>query len=323
MTPFKELRFVNTKKIFRDAYRGKYAIPSLNFISMEQINAITDAAQEMNAPVIVMVAPKHCRQFEFETIVRVAQSEVDRLRNQGCTVPYALHLDHGTNFGECRLAIDSGFSSVMIDGSNLPLEENIKLTRRVVEYAHEYDVSVEGELGSLSGAEDADAESRGGMYTNPLEAKRFIAETGVDSLAVSVGTVHGLNKIPASTDGDFSGLRYDILNTIEKENPDFPLVLHGCSALPKYYIDMLNQYGGDIGYTYGISDKTISNASRTSVCKINIASDGWIPALAITRKMLAENPQAVDSCVFSRAVRPVLKEIYKQKYEIMGCVFKK
>jgi fructose-bisphosphate aldolase class II len=323
MIAYKKLGFVNMKKMFKDAYMGKYAIPSLNFISMEQINAITDAAQEMNAPVIAMVAPKHCRQFEYETIVRVAQSEVDRLRNQECAVPYALHLDHGNSFDECRLAIEYGFSSVMIDGSNLPVEKNIKLTRQVVEYAHEYDVSVEGELGSLSGAEDANEGSRDGFYTDPLEVKQFITETGVDSLAVSIGTVHGLNKILANMDGNFSGLRYDILNKIEKENPGFPLVLHGCSALPKYYIDMLNQYGGDIGYTHGILDETICKASRTSVCKINIASDGWISALAITRKMLAENPKAIESCVFSRAVRPALKEIYKHKYEIMGCVFKK
>lgn len=318
MVNYQELGLSNTKKMLADAYEGRYAVPALNFISIEQFNAIIDACEETESPVIAMVATKHCRQFGYETLTRIAMSGVDRLRNHGLALPVALHLDHGMTFEDCKAAIDSGFSSVMIDGSGLPLEENISLTRRVADYAHRFGVSVEGELGALSGAEDPEETEGQGCFTDPPEAARFIRESGADSLAVSVGTVHGLYKLHLREDGEMEPLRYDILEQIEAVAPGFPLVLHGCSALDPYYAEMNNRYGGDLPPMQGIPDSYIRRAAGTAVCKINIASDGWLAALAITRKTLAESPKALDTRVFTQRVRPALKELYLHKIELMG-----
>lgn len=315
---YEEYGMGDTKILLQNAYKNHYAVPALNFIAMEQLNAIGDAILEKQSPVIVMVAPKHYRQFEIQIIVRMVQALIERLREKKCQCPVSLHLDHGNTFEECRIAIDNGFSSVMIDGSGLPLEENIKLTRSVVDYAHRFGVAVEGEAGALSGAEDIDDESGTHCYTSAEEAERFIHGTGADSLAVSVGTMHGLKKIIDKNRGSFQGIRYDILQQIERRIPGIPLVLHGCSSLPAKYVEMINQYHGKIEPTVGIPDACLEKACETAVCKINIASDGWIPSTAITRKVLAEHPGLIDSSLYRQQIREELGMIYQHKMDIMG-----
>ncbi len=321
MYKYENFGFSNVKEMLKEAYDNHYAVPSLNYIAMAQLNAIIDAILENDSPAIIMVAPKHCRQFETEMLVRMAQAGIERLRQHGNTAPVALHLDHGNTFEECREAIDSGFSSVMIDGSRLSLEENMELTGKVVDYAHPRGVAVEGEVGALSGFEDPDEKKEGGqvenIFTDPEDARKFINGTGVDCLAVSVGTIHGLDKSIAGN-MVFSGLRYDILEQIEALVPHFPLVLHGCSALPDKYIEMFNKYNGRIEAAVGVPDESIVRASKTAVCKINIASDGWIPSTAITRKVLAEHPEVIDSRLYREIIRKELKVIYQHKMDICG-----
>ncbi len=315
---YEKYGFADTKKILDDAKKNHYAVPSLNFITMEQLNAIGDAIIANESPAIIMVAPKHYRQFEVQLIVRMAQALIERVRSAGCKSPIALHLDHGNNFEDCKIAIDYGFSSVMIDGSSLTLEENIKMTREVVEYAHPLGVAVEGEVGALSGAEDSDEECGGQWYTDPDEAQHFIQETGVDCLAVSVGTMHGLNKTQGQKGKTFEGLRYDLIGEIEKKIPHVPLVLHGCSSLPEKYVQMINTYGGKMEPTVGIPDDCLKKVSQTAVCKINIASDGWIPSTAITRKTLAEHPDLIDSRKYREEIRTELTEIYRHKMDVFN-----
>lgn len=307
--------FVPAKELMARAMAGRYAVPALNFISMEQINAIVDAMISRNSSAIVMVAPKHCRQFETQLLVRMAQAALERLIREGSSARLALHLDHGASFEDCKNAIDHGFSSVMIDGSGLSLEENMALTQRVVEYAHPYGVTVEGEVGALSGAEDRDAAGGQSLYTQPQDAERFVRETGIDCLAVSVGTMHGLKKTEGN-DLVFRGLRYDLIEEISQRIPETPLVLHGCSALPSKYVHMINQYGGRLEKQIGIPDEQMLKASQTAVCKINIASDGWLPSIAITRKVLAEQAETIDSREYRREIREELKLIYEHKMDI-------
>ena len=319
MNFYRQFGFADARCQLKDASRKAYAVPSLNFITMEQLNAIADALLARRSPVILMVAPKHCRQFETQMIVRMAQAMVERVRAAGCGCPISLHLDHGTCFEECMDAIDHGFSSVMIDGSGLPLEENIRLTRRVVDYARLFDVAVEGEVGALSGCEDGDEGEAGQQrYTDPAQARRFVEETGVDSLAVSVGTVHGLNKSSGGDHTVFSGLRYDLIDEISALLPEFPLVLHGCSSLPAKYVDMINHYSGKMEPMVGVPDECLEKVSKTAVCKINIASDGWIPSTAITRKVLAEHPDLVDSRLYRKEIREELTGIYCHKMDLFG-----
>lgn len=325
MDKYKDFGFSDTKEMLKDAYDNHYAIPSLNYITEEQLNAIIDAILENNSPTIIMVSPKHCRQFETGMLVRMAQAGVERLRQCKNNSPVALHLDHGTTFEECKLAIDNGFSSVMIDGSRLSLEDNIKLTKKVVDYAHPRGAAVEGEVGALSGFEDLDEKQEGpiveNIFTDPEDAKLFMERTGADCLAVSVGTIHGLNKSIADN-LNFSGLRYDIIRRIEELAPDFPLVLHGCSALPEKYVKMFRQYNGKMETTVGVPDESIMKASKMAVCKINIASDGWIPSTAITRKVLAEHPEVIDSRLYREIIRKELKPIYQHKMDICGSSMK-
>lgn len=306
--------FSDAKKMIRSALDGKYALPSLNYIAIEQINAIGDAIIEKNSPTLIMVAPKHCVQFDVRMLVQIAYAMVERVRDSGCGAPIALHLDHGNTFEECKLAIDNGFSSVMIDGSGMCLEDNIRLTKSVVEYAAPFGVMVEGEVGALSGAEDADEQEKSALYTSACDAAKFIKETGVDCLAVSIGTIHGLNK--AGGKRQFEGLKMDLLQEIEAATDHFPLVLHGCSSLPKKYIDMINAYGGNLEHTVGIPDDCLEAVSSTSVCKINIASDGWIPSTAVTRKVLAIHPETIDSRLYRKEIREELFGIYCHKMDI-------
>ena len=315
----KEFGFENTQRMLAHAYQKGYAVPALNFISIEQMNAIVDAVIQQQSPVILMVATKHCRQYEYEALVRLAQAGVDRIRTAGRKLPVALHLDHGSCFEDCKAAIDHGFSSVMIDGSALPLSENIRLTKRVADYAHERGVSVEGEVGALSGAEDAQEKEMRGFYSKPEDVAEFALGSGADSIAVSVGTMHGLNKTMSRSDGNVESLRWDLLEEIRRLVPNVPLVLHGCSALEQKYADMNKAYGGDLPEMKGIADRVLSRAAaETAVCKINIASDGWLTELAVTRKELALHPETIDIRGAVSEVRECLRKVYLHKIDMMG-----
>lgn len=318
MYNYRDLGLVNTKEMFEKAYRENYAVPALNFVSIEQFNAIIDAVIDKRSPVILLASPNLHKQLGYEMIARITQAGTDRLKNLRIPAPVALHLDHGMSFEQCKTAIEYGFSSVMIDGSNLPFEENIRLTKQVVDYAHDYNVTVEGELGILSGAEEEGAEEiLNSHYTDPAMVEEFVRRTGVDSLAISIGTCHGLVKLKPNEDGTLPELRYDILEDIQKRLPGFPIVLHGASTISPEFVNMINQYGGKLEQAIGIPEEQITRAAEMAVCKINIASDGWICALAHTRRILAENPSAIDSRVFTLKIRPILAELYKNKMEIM------
>ena len=320
---YKDLGLVNTAEMFRKAYEGGYTVPAFNFISIEQLNAIMDAVIEKNSPVILLASPNLHRQLGHEMIARIVQSGVDRITHEGLKIPVALHLDHGMTREQCVLAVENGFSSIMIDGSAKPFEENIALTKEVSEYAHGLDVTVEAELGILSGEEEGGSADAGEVsceskYTDPLRAEEFIRRSGCDSLAVSVGTCHGLVKMKPGPDGKLPGLRFDILEHIRENCPGFPLVLHGASNIAPEYVEMINEHGGHIEQTAGIPDDQVRLAAATNVCKVNIATDGWICALAHTRRILDENPGAIDSRVFTLKTRPLLKELYLHKIDIMG-----
>lgn len=319
MYTYKNLGFVNTNAMFKKAYAEGYAVPAFNFISIEQINAIFDACIAKKSPLILLASPNlHC-QIGHEMMARVCQAGVDRVSYSGCGVPVALHLDHGMTYEHCVTAIENGFSSVMIDGSALPFDENVALARRVTEYAHERGVTVEGELGVLAGKEEAGGrENVASQYTDPAMVKEFVDRSGVDCLAVSIGTVHGLVKMKPNPDGRLPVLRFDILAEIQRLLPGFPIVLHGASAIPAEYVDMINQYGGRITKAVGIPEEQVAQAAAMAVCKVNIASDGWISALALTRKILAENPEAIDSRVFTLKIRDHLAKLYEHKIDVMG-----
>ena len=320
MYTFKELGLVNIKRMLEDAYDRNYAIPALNFISIEQFNAIIDAMLSKRSPVILLASPNLHKQLGFQMIARIAQSGVDRIRDAGESIPLALHLDHGMTYEQCTLAVEYGFSSVMIDGSALPFDENVALTARVVEYAHRYDVTVEAELGVLSGMEEEG--SRGiehaNAYTDPEMVAAFINQTNVDCLAISIGTSHGLVKMKPDSDGVLPELRFDILAEIERRVPRFPIVLHGASTIMKHYVDMINDFGGDVTDTQGIPPEQVAKAAKHAVCKVNIASDGWIAAMALTRKILHEQRRSIDCRSFTLAVRPELARLYQDKMDLLG-----
>lgn len=318
MYSYQELGLVNTKEMFCKAYQEHYAVPALNFVTIEQLNGMVDAVIERKSPIILLVSPNlHC-QLGMEMTARLVQAVTDRIRETGMEIPVALHLDHGMSYEQCVAAIKGGFSSVMIDGSKLPFEDNIVLTQKVVEYAHKHNVTVEAELGILKGAEEAEEGAAKSMYTDPDMAVEFIDRSGCDSLAISIGTCHGLVKMVPRDNGTLPELRYDILQQISEKKPGFPIVLHGCSNISKRHVDMINEHGGYIKKTVGIPDEQVRKASKMAVCKVNIATDGWICGLANTRRILDEEPGAIDSRCFTLKIRPLMKELYLHKIEIMG-----
>lgn len=319
MLSYQAIGLENTSELLKKAYKGNYAVPAFNFISIEQLNGIFDACVQKRSPIILLGSPKLCKQFEPRMLARMAQAGHERVLDQGVAIPTVLHLDHGLCYDHCVTAIQNGFSSVMIDGSSLPFEENVALTRQVVEYAHAYDVTVEGELGVLdSDVNGSQSYFPKRLYTDPEQAAEFIQKTGVDSLAISIGTSHGMVKYLPNADGSYPELRYDILDKVSTLMPNFPIVLHGASCLPYRYIEMINRYGGRIGHTAGIPEEQIANAAQMAVCMVNIASDGWLAALALTRKVLAENPTAIDGRIYSLQVRPELKQLYCHKIDVLG-----
>ncbi|GAB4369574.1 MAG: class II fructose-1,6-bisphosphate aldolase [Spirochaetales bacterium] len=319
MISYKELGLVNTRELFAKAMKGGYAIPAYNFNNMEQLQAIITACVETKSPVILQVS-SGARKYANSTLLRyMAQGAVALAKDLGYPIPIVLHLDHGDSFELCKSCVESGFSSVMIDGSHLPYEENVALTKKVVDFAHKYDVTVEGELGVLAGIED-DVVAEKSHYTKPEEVEDFVAKTGVDSLAISIGTSHGATKFkPEQCTRSPEGvlvpppLRFDILEEIEKKLPGFPIVLHGSSSVPIEYVRMINQYGGNIKDAVGIPEDQLRRAARSAVCKINIDSDGRLAMTATIRKVLAEKPSEFDPRKYLGPARDALKELYKHK----------
>jgi len=312
MISYEALGFVNTKHMLDKAYQGKYAIGAFNFVCLEQMQAIVSAAMETRSPFILQCSA-NVRRYINPTMVRhMATACKEIMVGENIHIPMALHLDHGTSYEECVASIDEGFSSVMIDGSALPFDRNIELTARVVEYAKKYNVTVEGELGVLAGAEEGSVHEKS-FFTDPDAACEFIQQTGVDSLAISIGTSHGIVKMKSKPGEPMPTLRFDILSRIEDKLPGFPIVLHGSSAIPREYVDMINRYGGDLKEAQGIPIDQVKRAVQTSVCKINIASDGWITMTAITRKVLAENTGIIDPRAFLSKSREAMKQVYVHK----------
>ncbi len=319
MVSYKELGLVNTKEMFKRAVAGGYAIPAFNFNTMEQMQAIIMAAVETKSPVIMQVS-KGARNYANATILRyMAEGAVAYAKELGCEHPeIVLHLDHGDSFELCKNCIDMGFSSVMIDGSHLDYEENIALTKKVVEYAHQYDVSVEAELGVLAGVEDevVAAES---TYTKPEEVIDFTSRTGCDSLAISIGTSHGAHKFTPAQCTLVNGvlvpppLAFDVLKEIEEKLPGFPIVLHGSSSVPMDEVETINKFGGHLDAAIGIPEEQLRKASESAVCKINIDSDSRLAMTAAIRQTLAENPGFFDPRQYLKPARDNMKKMYIHK----------
>lgn len=309
---YKDLGLVNSRELFRKAVAGGYAIPAYNFNNLEQLQSIITACAETDSPVIVQVS-KGARSYANETMLRyMAMGAVAMAREMGKDIPIVLHLDHGDSFELCKSCIDSGFSSVMIDGSHLSFEENVALTRRVVEYAHERDVTVEGELGVLAGIED-EVVAEKSTYTQPDEVEEFVSKTGVDSLAISIGTSHGAYKFKLKEGEEVPPLRFDILEEIEKRIPGFPIVLHGASSVVPAYVDLINQYGGKMDGAVGVPEDQLRKAAKSAVCKINIDSDGRLAVTAKIREFMANNPSEFDPRKYLGAARSELIELIKHK----------
>ena len=321
MVSYKELGLVNTREMFAKAVDGGYAIPAFNFNNMEQLQAIIQAAAETKSPVILQVS-KGARNYANATLLRyMAEGAVAYAKELGWEHPQiCLHLDHGDSFETCKSCVDTGFSSVMIDASSLPYEENIALTKKVVEYAHKFDVTVEAELGVLAGVEDevSAAESH---YTKPEEVIDFATRTGCDSLAISIGTSHGAYKFTPEqcTRDPKTGrlipppLAFDVLHEIEKKLPGFPIVLHGSSSVPQEYVDMCNKYGGNLPNAVGIPEEQLREAAKSAVCKINIDSDSRLAMTGAIRKHLAENPSHFDPRQYLKPAREEMKKMYIHK----------
>ena len=320
MVNYKDLGLVNTREMFKKAIEGKYAIAAFNFNNMEQMQAIIQATVETKSPVILQVS-SGARKYANQTLLRyMAQGAVEYAKELGCAHPQiVLHLDHGDSFELCKSCIDMGFSSVMIDGSHLPYEENIALTKKVVDYAHQFDVTVEGELGVLAGIEDH-VKAKPHTYTEPDQVVDFVSRTGVDSLAISIGTSHGANKFtPEQCTRDANGvlvpppLRFDILQEIEKRIPGFPIVLHGSSSVPQDLVAVINKYGGALKDAIGIPEEQLRKAAESAVCKINIDSDGRLAMTAAVREVLATKPAEFDPRKYLGPARESLKKLYEHK----------
>lgn len=304
---------VTTKEMFKKAYDGGYAIGAFNVNNMEIIQGITEAAQEVNAPLILQVS-KGARAYANHTyLTKLVEAAI-----QETGLPIALHLDHGDSFEICKQCIDGGFTSVMFDGSSLPYEENIRITREVVEYAHAHGVVVEGELGTLAGVEDdVNVDAADASYTKPEEVQDFVERTGVDSLAIAIGTSHGAFKFKP---GQKPQLRFDILEEIEKRLPEFPIVLHGSSSVPQDLVKIVNHYGGEMPNAIGIPEEMLRQAAKSSVCKINIDSDLRLAMTAAIRKHMAENPADFDPRQYLKPARAAIKELVKHKLiHVLGC----
>jgi len=301
---------VSTKELFAGAYKGGYAIGAFNVNNMEIIQAIVEAAAEENAPLILQIskgARSYARHNYLMKLIEAALEIND--------LPIAVHLDHGDSFELCKSCIDGGFTSVMIDGSHLPLEENIKLVKQVVDYAHPRGVPVEAELGRLAGIEEhVSVSDRDAIYTNPREAKEFVERSGCDSLAVAIGTSHGAYKFKTTPKLDFERLA-----EIEAALPNFPLVLHGASSVPQEFVELCNKYGGKLPGAQGVPEEMISRAVKTGVCKVNIDTDLRLAMTAAIRKVFWENPAEFDPRKYLGPARDAIKGMVKRKLHVLGC----
>lgn len=297
---FEELGFVNTGDMFKKAMEGGYAVPAYNFNNLEQLQAIINGCGRSGSPLILQVS-SGARNYANPTLLRhMGKGGVEMAKELGYKIPISLHLDHGDTYELCVSCIENGFSSVMIDGSHHSYDENVALTQKVVDYAHKYNVSVEGELGVLAGIED-DVIAAKSIYTQPEEVEDFVAKTGVDSLAISIGTSHGAFKFkPEQCTTNEEGvlvpppLRFDILEEIEKRIPGFPIVLHGASSVLPKYVQIINDNNGELKAAVGIPESQLRKAAKSAVCKINIDSDGRLVLTAIVRKILNDNPAEFD-----------------------------
>ena len=304
---------VNTREMFKRAYEEGYAIGAFNVNNMEIVQGITEACKELNAPVILQVsagARKYANHTYLTKLVEAAEIETG--------LPIALHLDHGSSFELCKDCIDGGFTSVMIDGSHLPYEENVELAKKVADYAHPRNVTVEAELGRLAGIEDAvNVSAADASYTDPAQVQDFVERTGVDSLAIAIGTSHGAYKFKP---GQKPQLRFDILKEVSDRLPGFPIVLHGASSVIPEYVEMINQFGGEMPDAIGIPEDMLREAAKMAVCKINVDSDLRLAMTAAVRKYLAENPSHFDPRQYLSPARDGIKSLVMHKIEtVLGC----
>lgn len=311
---YSELGLVNTRTMFQQAMQGGFAVPAYNFNNMEQLQAIVIGCARSASPVILQVSGSARKYIGASFLPHMARAAVDLARESGVAIPMALHLDHGSSFELARECIDSGFSSVMIDASHQPFADNVALTRQVVTYAHDHDVTVEAELGVLAGIED-EVSAEHSTYTRPDEVERFLEQTGVDSLAISIGTSHGAFKFKLQPGEEPPPLRFDILEEIERRVPGFPIVLHGASSVIREHVEMINRYGGRMDNTAGIPEEQLRRAAASAVCKVNIDSDGRLAMTAVIRRVFAEQPAEFDPRKYLGAARDELIEmvIHKNK----------
>ncbi|HIX65165.1 MAG TPA: class II fructose-1,6-bisphosphate aldolase [Candidatus Anaerotruncus excrementipullorum] len=308
---------VTTTEMFKKAYEGGYAVGAFNVNNMEIVQGITEAASELNAPVILQVSAGARKYAKHVYLVKLVEAAIADCPD----IPIALHLDHGADFEICKSCIDGGFTSVMIDGSSRPFEENIAETRKVVEYAHDHGVVVEAELGKLAGIEDAvNVSEADAQFTNPAEVEEFVTRTGVDSLAIAIGTSHGAYKFKP---GQKPQLRFDILEEVGRRLPQFPIVLHGASSVPQDLVKVINHFGGQMPDAIGIPEEMLRKASTMAVCKINIDSDVRVAMTAAIRKHMAENPSHFDPRQYLTPARTAVKEMVAHKIkDVLGCAGK-
>ncbi|MDD6204035.1 MAG: class II fructose-1,6-bisphosphate aldolase [Firmicutes bacterium] len=302
---------VTTKEMFKKAYEGGYAIGAFNVNNMELVQGIVEAGIENNAPLILQVSAGARKYAKHNYLVHLVQAAVEE-----CNLPIALHLDHGDGFDICKACVDGGFTSVMIDASKYPFEQNIEITRKVVEYAHERGVVVEAELGKLAGIEDdVNVSAEDSCYTHPDEVEEFVSRTGVDSLAIAIGTSHGAFKFKGTP-----RLRFDILEEVSRRLPQFPIVLHGASSVMPEYVKIIEQYGGQMPGAQGVPEELLRKAASMAVCKINIDSDLRLAVTAAVRKHLYENPTHFDPRQYLAPAREAVKEVVSHKLiHVLGC----
>ena len=319
---------VNTVEMFKKAYEGGYAIGAFNVNNMEIVQGIVDACKELNSPVILQVSGSARKYAHHQYLYNMVQAAVEETG-----LPIALHLDHGASFELCKDCIDGGFTSVMIDGSHLSYEENVEVTRKVVEYAHAHNpyVTVEGELGQLAGIEDeVSVEADKANYTDPDQVEDFVKRTGVDSLAIAIGTSHGAYKFkPEQCTRNEQGilvpppLRFDVLEEVSKRLPGFPIVLHGSSSVPQDYVKMINDHGGKMPHAIGVPEEQLRQAARLSVCKINIDSDLRLAMTGTIRQFMDEHPDKFDPREYLKPARANIKELVRHKLvDVLGCAGK-
>ena len=310
------MSLVTTKEMFKKAYEGGYAIGAFNVNNMEIIQGITEAAKELNSPLILQVSAGARKYASHTYLIKLVEAAVIETG-----LPICLHLDHGDSFDLCKACIDGGFTSVMIDGSKYGFEDNIKLTKSVVEYAHEHGVVVEGELGRLAGIEDAvNVSVEDSSYTRPEEVLEFVSRTGVDSLAIAIGTSHGAFKFKPDTKPQ---LRFDILEEVEKQLPGFPIVLHGASSVPQHLVKIINENGGEMENAIGVPEDQLRKAAESAVCKINIDSDLRLAMTAAIREYMNTHPEHFDPRQYLKPARAAIKEmVYHKISDVLGCAGK-